>query len=141
MLKICGHHVFNIIWAYGTDRDHLGDETNDFRKIFGEVMDNPSVEIEVIIGVDDVCGLCKSNADGKCQAYDGTVPDRKAIRKLGLKAGDMKKWSDLVKLVADRVQSEEDFLDIFSQEAVESRFAYFKGGIEKFFAQFAGMSV
>ena len=141
MLKICGHHVFNIIWACGMDRDHLGDETNDFRKIFGEVMGNPSVEVKVIIGVDDVCGLCKSNVDGKCQAYDGTIPDRKAIKKLGLKAGDVQKWSDLVKLVADRVQSEEDFVEIFSQDAVESRFAFFKRGIGKFLGQFADMSV
>ncbi|MCK4627025.1 MAG: DUF1284 domain-containing protein [Phycisphaerae bacterium] len=141
MLKICGHHVFNLIWAHGMGKEHLGDETNDFIKVFREVMGNPSVEVEVIIGVDDVCGRCKDNVDGKCQSYDGTVTDRKAIKKLVLKAGDVKKWSDLVKLVADCVQSEEDFVEIFSPGAVESRFAFFKDGIEKFLAQFAGMSI
>ena len=131
MVRICGHHVFNIIWAYGMGKEHLGDETNDFIKVFREVMGNPSVEVEVIIGVDDVCGQCKDNVDGKCQSYDGTIGDRKVIKKLGIQAGDVMKWNDLVKLVADSVRGEEDFLEIFSQQTLEGRYSFFKDGIEK----------
>ncbi|MBL7187767.1 MAG: hypothetical protein ISS70_15710 [Phycisphaerae bacterium] len=68
--------------------------------------------------------------DGRCQAYDGTIPDRKAIRKLGLRAGDVRNWNELVRLVAERVQSEEDFLEIFSQGTLETRFSHFKKGIK-----------
>ena len=131
MLRICGHHVFNIIWAHGMGKEHLGDKSNDFIEVFRKVMDNPSVEVEVIIGLDDICGPCKYNVGGKCKAYDGTIADRKAISKLGIKAGDVMKWSDLVKLVADRVKDEDDFLEIFGQKMLEYRFSFFKKGIEK----------
>ena len=131
LVEICGHHVFNVIWAYGMEKDHLGDESNNFTKVFRQVMDNPSVEVKVLIGVDDICRPCKYNVDGRCQAYDGTIPDRKAIGKLGLRAGEVRKWNDLVRLVAERVQSEEDFLEIFNQGTLEARFSYFKKGIEK----------
>ncbi len=131
MLRICGHHVFNLIWAHGMGKEHLGDETNDFIKVFREVMGNPSVAVEVIIGVDDVCGQCKDNVDGKCLSYDGTVGDRKVIGKLGISPGDVMKWSDLVKLIAGCVRGEDDFVEIFGQGALESRFSFFKDGMEK----------
>ncbi len=131
MIEICGHHVFNIIWAYGMGKEHLGSKSNHFIKIFREVMATPSVEVKVIVGVDDVCGPCEYRVNGKCQAYDGTIPDRKAIKKLGLETGEVKNWNDLVKLVAVSVKSEEDFLEIFDQKTLEGRFSYFKNGIEK----------
>ena len=131
VFRICGHHVFNLIWAYGMGKDHLGDETNDFRKVFHKLMDNPSTDVAIIIGVDDVCGQCKDNVDGKCQSYDGTISDKKVLEKLSLQEGTVMRWKDLVNLVAHRVKTEQDFLDIFSQETLESRYEYFKKGIEK----------
>jgi hypothetical protein len=131
MVRISGHHVFNLIWAYGMGKEHLGEETNAFTNVFRKVMRNPSVTVKVVVGIDDICTPCKENNNGRCLAYDGTIFDIKAIDKLGLETGEMKHWNDLVKLVTDLVKGEKDFMDIFSQKTLESRYSFFKHGIEK----------
>jgi len=112
-------------------KDDLRDDANDFQKALHELVDNPSTDVIIVIGVDDLCKGCKNNINNKCQSDDSIITDKKVLEKLSLQEGMVMRWKDLVNLIAYRVRTEQDFLDIFSQETLESRYEYFKKGIEK----------
>ena len=131
MLRICGHHIFNLIWAYGKEKDNVKDDASEFQKALRELVDNPSTDVTIIVGVDDLCKGCKNNINNKCQSDDSIITDKKVLEKLLLQEGMVMRWKDLVNLIAYRVRTEQDFLDIFPQETLESKYEYFKKGIEK----------
>lgn len=73
---------------------------------------NLDFSIKTIVGLDETCTFCPNNREGYCESDPFvTNLDKKVISYLGIKADEEYKKSELVSLVASRVEPEDlDFL-------------------------------
>lgn len=77
--------------------------------IVNRIRENPSIEIEVVDGVDDICLKCPHNVENRCSKPGSNVEefDRAIIDKLEIDIGKKVESKSLFSLVEEKIQPEE----------------------------------
>ena len=77
--------------------------------IVDRIRENPSMEIEVVSGVDDICLKCPHNVENRCSKPGRNVEqfDREIVDRLKIDVGRKVESKILLNLVEKRIQSEE----------------------------------
>ena len=86
-LKLRAHHLLCLqgFQGYGYNDRFL----KNLGEIHERVFQNPYQEIELISGIDDICGPCVHHEDGRCVSHEKKIQDmdQRTLELLGLKAG------------------------------------------------------
>jgi len=77
--------------------------------IADRIRENPSIEIELVSGVDDICSKCPHNVENRCSKPGSNVEefDREMVGRLEIDMGRKVESKILLNLVEKRVQPEE----------------------------------
>lgn len=77
--------------------------------IVDRIRENPSIEIEMVSGVDDICSKCPHDVENRCSKPGSNVEefDREVIDRLRIDTGRKVESKILLDLVEKRVQPEE----------------------------------
>ncbi len=81
----------------------------NMRGIVDSIRKNPSLEIEVVDGVDDICSECPHNVENRCNKPGSNVErfDREIIGRLRVDIGGKAEAKNLLKLVEKKIRPEE----------------------------------
>lgn len=79
------------------------------RGIVNRIREKPSLEIEVVDGVDDICSVCPHNVENRCSKPGSNVEqfDREIVDRLKIDVGRKGESKILLNLVEKKVQPEE----------------------------------
>lgn len=77
--------------------------------IADRIRENPSIEIELVSGVDDICSKCPHNVENRCSKPGSNVEefDQKVVDRLKIDIGGEIESKSLFSLVEERIQPEE----------------------------------
>lgn len=81
----------------------------NMRGIVDGIRKNPSIEIEVVDGVDDICSACPHNVENRCNKPGSTVEqlDREIVDRLEIDIGRRIEAKILLRLVEKKIRPEE----------------------------------
>ena len=81
----------------------------NMQRIVNRIRENPSIEIEVINNVDDICSKCPHNIENICSKPGSNVEefDKEIIERLEIDIGRKLESKSLLDLVEKRIQPEE----------------------------------
>ncbi|MCJ7646789.1 DUF1284 domain-containing protein [bacterium] len=106
-IKLRAHHL---LCLYGFRGLGYSEEfVENMQAIIDRIRENPSIEIEVVNGIDDICAKCPHNVENSCSKPRRNVEefDREIVGRLGIDIGRKVESKTLLNLVEKRIQPEE----------------------------------
>jgi len=81
----------------------------NMQKIADRIRENPSLKIELVKGVDDICSKCPHNVENRCSKPGSDVGefDQEIVHRVGIDIGQEVESITLLNLVEKKVQPEE----------------------------------
>ena len=100
MLKLRPHHLLCLQKYVGKGYDRTF--TLKMNAVAQTLKSNPNTQIELVVGMDDLCCSCPNNMGDRCSSQDKVCNmDEKAIKACDLGYGSVYAWRD----VAERAKS------------------------------------
>ena len=77
--------------------------------IVDRIRENPSIEIEIVNGVDDICSVCPHNVENRCNKPGSNVEqfDKEMVDRLEVDIGRKVEAEILLNLVEKKIQPEQ----------------------------------
>ena len=106
-IKLRAHHLLCLYGFRGLGYNK--EFVENMQAIVDRIRENPSIEIEVVNGIDDICAKCPHNIENKCSKPGRNVEefDREIVGRLGIDIGRKIESKSLLDLVEERIQPEE----------------------------------
>ena len=106
-IKLRAHHLLCLYGFRGLGYNK--EFVENMQAIVDRIRENPSIEIEVVNGIDDICAKCPHNIENKCSKPGRNVEefDREIVRRLEIDIGRKVESKTLLNLVEKRIQPEE----------------------------------
>jgi len=109
-LRLRPHHLLCIprYFRGGYNKEYA----DNFRRICFSIREKPYLDIEIVLGCDDVCEKCSYRQDNTCTKREGInelilIQDRKVLETLKIKTGDIFKAKDIFTLSINKIKNED----------------------------------